>query len=165
MNEEENCARIAKEGEDSHTPDVYLVTSTVRRGSFLVLGIMRFVVGLLLLGQFHVCSQIFLHSDGSACSGEHVIHGGLAEHKVGGHHHDACSIKPCHDQKPDVLNASSAQRDIQFDAIALPAPIETTESAPTLPNQVISWLVEASPPTGPPLHRSTRAPPTFLQIA
>lgn len=126
--------------------------------------ILQLVAVVVLFGQLHVCSTAFHHVDGQICSEAHETGTALASHAPDHQHERECELRPCHDQAPE-LTANGGKRDLPVEACIL-------ASSPVVPRlrvvereAVSSWLIESSPPTGPPLLRLSRAPPSILQPA
>lgn len=125
---------------------------------------LQLVAVVMLLAQLHVCSTAFHHVDGQICHEAHETGTALASHAPDHQHKRECELRPCHEQAPE-LTANGGMRDLPVEACIL-------ASNPIVPRMrvvdreaVSSWLIESSPPTGPPLLRLSRAPPSILQPA
>lgn len=125
---------------------------------------LQLIAVVMLFAQLHVCSTVFQHVDGQLCQEGHQTDSGLEGHAPDHQHERECELRPCHDQAPEVT-ANGGMRDLPVEACIL-------ASNPVVPRMrvlereaVSSWLIESSPPTGPPLLRLSRAPPSILQTA
>lgn len=127
--------------------------------------LLQLVAVVMLLGNLHVCSQILHHARGPACTDGHQSVSGISAHPPDHRHEHECELRPCHDQVAKIALLASAQRDLPSDSAILPVE-PVSPQAPELGDSAsLVWLIATSPPTGPPLSRTCRAPPFFLQPA
>jgi hypothetical protein len=121
------------------------------------------LVGILLLGQVHLCSTTYVTSAGKACVACDQIRvtDDCAKSIAQSHGdcHDCCTIQSCEDGNQLVAKVVLAS---SFQIVAILPPSVEVISYRILSSQVISVPYDPGvPTTGPPLNKSSRAPPAI----
>ena len=119
----------------------------------------------LVASLIHFCPPEYITQSGAECSvcaiqqHDESLSAEAAPH---GDCHDCCSIKSCDDKAPSVAKSNSS---LQFEFNIL-IPLSQVEIA--LPivedGNLHQEFNPATPATGPPLERSSRAPPVFRLV-
>lgn len=126
---------------------------------------LQLIAVVMLFAQLHVCSTAFHHVDGQICHEAHETGTASASHSPDHRHERECELRPCHDQAPELTANAGNTRDVSAEPIILASHPPVLNMGVVEYEAVSSWLIESSPPTGPPLRRLSRAPPFFLQPA
>ena len=127
--------------------------------------LLQFVAVTMLFGQLHVCSQTFHHQDGAVCTDRHEGAATASAHAPDHHHEHECELKPCHDPADERAFLANLSRDQAPEVALLPLDAPVIQVPIPAHDSPVVWLIESSPPTGPPLSRPSRAPPVFLLTA
>lgn len=127
--------------------------------------LLQLVAVVMLVGQLHVCPQVYQHANGVACTERHEGASIASVHAPDHNHEHECELRPCHNPVGERVFLANLLRDHVSDA-ALLSPDPPSIWLPGFPERApLVWLNELSLPTGPRLSRSSRAPPAFLQPA
>lgn len=122
---------------------------------------------VLVLVQIHFCEPTYVRASGETCLEclELPVHlddvAGISD--AHGECHDCCEIKAC--ETPHGIESLATQLQVTFDYVILPEPLLVPELAQAQTLSQRYYFTRNAPPTGPPMVRVSRGPPTprFVQ--